>query len=128
MKITLLKNIGAFGVITGFKNLIPDRVAFDIGENGTLFIGAKSYYVDKCAEIAEWEIKPGPNKIMFVADDGATYSCGTINRNGRFMSVANNLDMLVVDLALKYNEQGEKIKLLEDKLSQVQKQYGISII
>lgn len=128
MKITLLKNVGSVGVITGYKNLIPDRVRFDVGEGGTLFIGAKGYTVDGFVEIAEYEVKPGPNKVMFIDSDGISYACGTINRNGRFMSVSNNLDLLVVDLALKYNEQSEKIKALEDKLSQVQKQYGISII
>lgn len=128
MKLTLLKSIGTIGVITGYKTLIPDCVRFDVGESGTLFIGAKGYAVDGSVEVAEYEVKPGPNKVMFVGSDGISYACGTINRNGRFMSVANNLDLLVVDLALKYNEQSEKIKALEDKLSRVQNQYGISII
>lgn len=128
MKITLLKSIGNIGVITGFKSLIPDRVKFDVGESGNLFIGAKSYTVDGIAEIAEWEIKPGPNKVTFIDAEGQAYACGTINRNSRFMSVTNNLDTLVVDIALCYDAQNEKIKQLEETLSKVTTQYGISII
>ena len=128
MKLTLLKNVGNVGVITGYKNLIPDRVRLDVGESGTLYIGAKSYSVDGFVEIAEYDVKPGPNKVTFVDADGQAYACGTINRNGRFISITNNLDTLVVDIALCYDVQNEKIKKLEEALSKVTTQYGISII
>ena len=128
MKITLLKDLGSIGVITGWKNLLSDYVEFDVGEDGTLFIGAKSFAVESSARIIEYEIKPGPNKVMFMDKQGNSYACGTINRNGRFVSVTNNLDKVVTELALGHVAQCEKIKQLEDELSILKKQYGISII
>lgn len=128
MKITLLKDIGNVGVITSWKNLISDYVEFDVGEDGTLFIGAKSFKVEGSVKIIEYEIKPGPNKVMFVDKPGNSYSCGTINRNGRFVNVTNNLDKVVAELALGHVAQCEKIKQLENELSNLKKQYGISII
>ena len=128
MKITLLKNIGPYGVITGYKSLMPDILNFEIGEKGTLFIGSKSYATDGTLELCEYEIKPGPNKVMFTDENGLAYACGSITKNSRFMSVTNPVDELIVRIALAYNEQGEKIKQLEETLALIKNKFGISII
>ena len=128
MQITLLKHVGAYGIITGYKSLMPDILKFEIGEKGTLFIGAKSYATDGTLEICAYEIKHGPNKVMFVDESGYAYACGTITKNSRFMSVTNPIDELTVRIALAYNEQGEKIKQLEAALAEIKNKFGISII
>ena len=128
MKITLLKHVGAYGIITGYKSLLPDTLKFEIGEKGTLFIGAKSYATDGDLELYEYELKSGPSKVMFVDESGFAYACGTITKNSRFMSVTNPVDELTVRIALAYNEQGEKIKQLEETLALIKNKFGISII
>lgn len=129
MKIALLKHIGDLGVITGWKPLLPDRVKVEIGEDGVLTVGHKAYRTqDGSVIFHEYEMMPGNNHVVFNADDGRVYRCGTINRNGRFMTAINHVDEINALLAVAYEKQALEIEQLRAEIAEKERQRSIKII
>ena len=129
MKIALLKHVGQVGVILDWQKLLPDGLKIDIGEDGILTIGERSKQTEDGSVIFyEYEFVLGNKKVEFVAKDGTIYHCGTINRSGRFIEVKNDLDRLVVELALAYEKQAGEIESLRAEISEKDKQRAIKII
>ena len=133
MKIEILETVGAFGISILDKNadgkaFLRDKLEIEIGRDGILILGDRSYKVeDGRASIPEYFIPQGPNKVIF-SDSTGNYNCGKIYRNGRFISAEGILEPITVQLALAYNKQGEEIKRLRSELNELREKYGISII
>lgn len=129
MNIEILDRVGSFGVILEEKRVIGDRVNITTNLDGTVMIGQKNYKTqDKQISFPEWELIPGPSKVQFIAQDGTVYLCGTLHRNGRFISVTNALDGIVTKLAVAYNDQGKELAELKQEIENIKKKYGIDII
>ena len=129
MNIEILDRVGSFGVILEEKRVIGDRVNITTNLDGTVMIGQKNYKTqDKQISFPEWELIPGPSKVQFIAQNGTVYLCGTLHRNGRFISVTNALDGIVTKLAVAYNDQGKELAELKQEIGNIKKKYGIDII
>lgn len=129
MNIEILDRVGSFGVILEEKHVVGDRVVITTNLDGTVMIGQRNYKTqDKQISFPEWELMQGPNKVRFIAQDGTVYSCGTLHRSGRFISVANALDGIVTKLAVAYNDQGKELAELKEEIGNIKKKYGIDII
>lgn len=129
MKLELLKSLGSTGMLLDYKTFIPDTIEIDVPEDGVLLVGQRTYAVsDGKVRFPEWELLQGPSKVVFSSKDGTNYSCGTINRNNRFISVSNPTDNIVVKLALCCEAQNKRIEALEDEIRIYKEQFGISII
>ena len=132
MKIIILKQLGDVGVITDCKAFISDpniEMVIVGASGGTLTIGARSYAVKPTGEvlIPEYEIVLGESKVTY-NDGERLYDCGKLNRNGRFFSVINVMDKLVITCALLIADQQKQIDALNNELDVLKKQYGISIV
>jgi hypothetical protein len=131
MKIKLLKNVGRYGVVLGQKTFITGGhvcIEMDGGESGTLAINERPFnVVDTKVCIPEYLIMPGPNKVTFT-DGSGTYNCGTINKNGRFITASCPPDELIIACADALEQQAQRTDKLEKRLSALEKQYGITII
>ena len=129
MKIEILDKVGSFGVILEDKRFVTDHIDIDIGHDGVLMIGQRSSKTQNgCVRLPEYELTQGPNKVNFISSDGKSYFCGVIHRNGRFMSVENALDGLVVKLAVAYNDQAHELCRLKEEINTIKTKYGIDII
>jgi hypothetical protein len=129
MKLNLLKNVGDLGVITEWKTFVDARLEILCPEEGTMSLGQRVYKVyNGRVSLPEWELMQGSNKINFIAADGRVYRCGEIKRSGRFISVVNNLDGMVVDLALAYERQSALIEELVSRLDDLENNHGIKIV
>lgn len=133
MKIAILENIGAFGILlldksTDGKAFVRDKIDIDVGREGTLIVGERSYSTeDGHISIPEYLIAQGPNKLIF-CDKTGNYNCGKVHRNGRFITAESIVEPITVQLALAYERQGEEIKQLRAELSELREKYGINIM
>ncbi len=139
MKLNLLDAVGSIGVITECEPLVRDKIEIEVGYEGVLCVSStdivscmskqKAYKTNSGkVVINDYDMPQGTSRIEFSKHGGKKYDCGQIQRNGRFIQVVNPLDKLTVALALAYNEQGDKLKKLEEEIKTTKKQYGISIM
>lgn len=132
MKIVLFDKIGKIGIVIGWDPLIrEDYLKFEIGREGTLKIGDKTYdTVDGVAYVPQYILNLGQSgKICFTDEDNNHFSCGTITRTGSNMiKISNPIEPSIVACCQKIDEQQEEIDKLKNTVDLIKKQYGITII
>lgn len=128
MKIVILNTLGSVGIITDLKSVISDAFIFvnvDGADEGTLIIRDRAYAVkDGKTRIPEYEILAGKSAVMFQTKD-KKYTCGTITRNGRFLSLDNNSDKLIVACAMALEEQAKRYDELCELVKEINRQFRL---
>lgn len=133
MKVVLFEKIGKIGVIIDWKQMILDNsLVFEIGREGVLSIGEKTYEtVNGAAYVPQYILILGDSKAISFkdAESGDVYACGTITRTGsRMMKITNPIEPCIVACCKKIDEQQEEIDKLKNTVDLIKKQYGITII
>ena len=128
MKITLLKAIGNVGIVTELKPVISEAflTVYISGANeGTLTIREHTYVVNNGkVEIPQHEILAGKSSIVFQTNN-EQFACGTITRNGRFLSLDNEADKLIVACALALDAQAKQNKELGEQVKAIDRQFRL---
>ena len=138
MKLNLIDSFVACGVLTDLKPLVKEYNEIEVPCDGVLVLttimpngtgnqkGFKSR--NGIVTINDHEIVQGTSRVEFTRHDGASFKCGEIHRNGRFVHYKSNSDELLISLAVAYLEQQNQIKNLSKEISELKTRYGISII
>lgn len=129
MKIIILKHIGNIGVIVDWKPFLRDRLEIEIGEEGTLIVGARTYRVeDGSAIVEEYNLKQGGNKVYFRDNDRTLYECGELKRNGRFIEAVNQIDEVVAKLAIGYEQLAVEVAELREEIAEKERERAIKVV
>lgn len=129
MKIIILKHIGNIGVIVDWKPFLRDRLEIEIGEEGTLIVGERTYRVeDGSAIVEEYNLKQGGNKVYFRDNDRTLYECGELKRNGRFIEAVNQIDEVVAKLAIGYEQLAVEVAELREEIAEKERERAIKVI
>lgn len=132
MRLVLFDNVGKIGIVTDWSPMIRDNyLKFEIGREGTLKIGDKTYdTVDGIAYVPQYILNLGQSrKICFTDKENNHFCCGTITRTGsHMMSISNPIEPSIIAFCQKINEQQEEIDKLKKTVEIIRKQYGITII
>ena len=133
MKIVLLKALGSVGVITELKTVLSDAyltVEVIGADEGTLIIrdrmlNDRAYSVKNGkARIPEYELLAGKSAVVFQTST-EKYVCGAITRNGRFLSLDNNSDKLIVACATALEEQAKRYDELCELVKAIDRQFRL---
>ncbi len=129
MKIIILKHIGNIGVIVDWKPFLRDSLEIEIGEEGTLIVGTRTYRVeDGSAIVQEYNLKQGGNKVYFRDNDRTLYECGEIKRNGRFIEAVNQIDEVVAKLAIGYEQLAVEVAEVREKIAEKERERAIKVV